>query len=83
MVRAKVAVVGAGAAGLAAARELRNEGHTVEVFEQGGEVGGVWVYNEEIEDDLLGISEARKQVHSRCRLSPPRKQTQGSSKIGS
>jgi cation diffusion facilitator CzcD-associated flavoprotein CzcO len=62
--RAKVAVVGAGAAGLAAARELRNEGHQVTVFEQGGEIGGVWVYNEEVEDDLLGMSETRKQVHS-------------------
>ena len=32
--RAEVAVVGAGAAGLAAARELRDEGHLVTVFEQ-------------------------------------------------
>lgn len=62
--RAKVAVVGAGAAGLAAARELRNEGHQVTVFEQGHEVGGVWVYDEEVEDDLLGVSETRNQVHS-------------------
>ena len=40
-----VAVIGAGAAGLVAARELRLEGHHVTVFERGGEVGGTWVYD--------------------------------------
>uniref|UniRef100_J3MSC9 Flavin-containing monooxygenase n=1 Tax=Oryza brachyantha TaxID=4533 RepID=J3MSC9_ORYBR len=38
----KVCVVGAGMAGLAAARELRREGHAVRVLEQGGDVGGQW-----------------------------------------
>ncbi len=36
----KVAVVGAGAAGLACARELQNKGHTVEVFEKSRGPGG-------------------------------------------
>jgi len=36
----KVAVVGAGPAGLAAATELAGRGHTVELFEAGQEIGG-------------------------------------------
>jgi hypothetical protein len=42
---AHVAVVGAGAAGLAAARELRAEGHVVRVYEAGADVGGTWRYD--------------------------------------
>jgi len=41
-----VAVIGAGAAGLVAARELRKENMEVTVFERGSEVGGTWVYND-------------------------------------
>lgn len=44
------AVIGAGAAGLVAARELHREGHRPTVFEQGTKVGGVWVYTDEIEE---------------------------------
>ena len=60
----KVAVIGCGASGLVAARELLREGHQVSVFEQGNSVGGVWVYDPEIETDLLGINVDRKRVHS-------------------
>ena len=49
-----VAVIGAGAAGLAAASELRRRGHEVVVFEQSHEVGGLWNYTERVEDDPLG-----------------------------
>ena len=48
---ARVAVSGAGAAGLAAARELKKEGHAVVALEQSSEVGGVWVYDERVETD--------------------------------
>ncbi len=49
-----VAVIGAGAAGLAAASELIDHGHSVVVFEQSREVGGLWNYTERVEDDPLG-----------------------------
>ena len=49
------AVIGAGAGGLVAARELVWEGHQVTVFEKGSQTGGVWVYTDDIESpDLLG-----------------------------
>src|SRR5438876_167472 len=37
----KVAVIGAGAAGLAAAYDLAGAGHSVEIFEAGAAVGGL------------------------------------------
>ena len=42
--RRRVAVVGAGAAGLVSARELRECGHAVTVFEASSAVGGTWQY---------------------------------------
>jgi cation diffusion facilitator CzcD-associated flavoprotein CzcO len=42
------AVVGAGAAGLVAARELRKEGHNVVVFEQQDQLGGTWLYTDQV-----------------------------------
>jgi cation diffusion facilitator CzcD-associated flavoprotein CzcO len=47
----RVAVIGAGAAGLAAARELRREGHAPVVFERSGGVGGTWMYDPRAEED--------------------------------
>lgn len=58
------AVVGAGAAGLAAAKELQAEGHTVDVFEQSGSIGGTWVLDERTESDALGQDAHRSRVHS-------------------
>ena len=43
-------VIGAGAAGLVAARELIREGHQATVFEQGCRPGGVWVYTDAVEE---------------------------------
>lgn len=60
----KVAVIGAGAAGLAAAKELLREGHTVTVFEQLPDLGGVWRFDERTELDPLGVDPSRSIVHS-------------------
>ncbi|KAK9984621.1 hypothetical protein SO802_034146 [Lithocarpus litseifolius] len=59
-----VAVIGAGAAGLVTARELRREGHSVVVFERGDQVGGLWVYTPNVESDPLGLDPTRTTVHS-------------------
>ncbi len=57
------AVIGAGAAGLVAARELVLEGHHVTVFEKGSGTGGVWVYTDEVEaPDLLGTHSLHSSV---------------------
>ena len=45
-----VAVIGAGAAGLAASRIFRDEGFRVTVFEKSHHVGGIWRYDPSPED---------------------------------
>ncbi len=60
----KVGIIGAGAAGLVTAKELIQEGHKVIVFEQAMQVGGLWVYDHEVDSDLLGVEPLRKRVHS-------------------
>ncbi|GMP42878.1 hypothetical protein CsSME_00012469 [Camellia sinensis var. sinensis] len=60
----KVAVIGAGAAGLIAARELQRENHRVTVFEKADQLGGTWVYNPQVETDQLGLDSNREIVHS-------------------
>ncbi|KAL0395321.1 UNVERIFIED_CONTAM: Flavin-containing monooxygenase FMO GS-OX-like 4 [Sesamum latifolium] len=59
-----VAVVGAGAAGLSAALELRREGHKVVVYERENQIGGTWAYTPEIETDPVGFDPTRNIVHS-------------------
>ena len=46
-------VIGAGAAGLVAARELAREGHQPTVWEQGRRPGGVWVYSDAVEEAAM------------------------------
>lgn len=58
-----VAVIGAGAAGLIAGKELVELGHRVDIFEQSSGLGGVWNYTEETEDDQLGLDPTRRRVH--------------------
>ena len=64
LISRRVAVIGAGAAGLVVARELVREGHRVVVFERGDQVGGTWVYNPMVESDPLGLDPRRAVVHS-------------------
>ncbi|CAH1435050.1 unnamed protein product [Lactuca virosa] len=59
-----VAVIGAGAAGLVAARHLRREGHSVVVFERESQVGGTWIYTNKTEPDPIGVDSNRPVVHS-------------------
>ncbi|KAK8587901.1 hypothetical protein V6N12_022367 [Hibiscus sabdariffa] len=60
----KVAVIGAGIAGLLTARELQREGHHVTVFEKASKVGGIWLYDPRVETDPLGLDPNREIVHS-------------------
>ena len=70
----KVAVVGAGAAGLVAARELLRADHEVTVFEQSSRVGGIWVYQEASEPDPLGQTGPRlhASMYASLRTNLPR-----------
>jgi len=54
----RIAVVGAGAAGICAAKHLLAEGSEVVVYEMGSVIGGLWVY----ENDN-GRSPAYRSLH--------------------
>ncbi|KAG8374751.1 hypothetical protein BUALT_Bualt10G0028400 [Buddleja alternifolia] len=64
LVSRSVAVIGAGAAGLSAALELRREGHDVVVYERETQIGGTWSYTSQTENDPIGLDPTRKVVHS-------------------
>ncbi|KAI9254435.1 hypothetical protein BDA99DRAFT_157531 [Phascolomyces articulosus] len=46
----RVAVIGAGAAGLPTAKALKEQGMEVRIFERMEDVGGIWLYSEEIDE---------------------------------
>lgn len=50
----RVAIIGAGAAGLAAARHVSSSGFEFEVFELRPQLGGTWVYTDEVGKDRYG-----------------------------
>lgn len=54
----RVAVIGAGAAGLSSARHLLEHGQEVRIFEKGSKIGGLWVY-----DNDNGLSAAYMSLH--------------------
>lgn len=55
----RIAIIGAGAAGLAALRQCSSESNreNIEVicYEQAGEVGGTWIYVPEVGKDSYGL----------------------------
>lgn len=55
----RVAIIGAGAAGLSAARHSLAAGHDVIIFEQTDQLGGTWVYRDEVGRDSNG-----QEVHT-------------------
>lgn len=50
-----IAIIGAGASGLTTARHAIAQGHYVTVFEQNDQLGGVWVYTDEIGKTKNGL----------------------------
>jgi dimethylaniline monooxygenase (N-oxide forming) len=66
---AEVAVIGAGSTGLAVLRALRQQGLTVEGFEKGSDVGGVWRY--ENDNGLSGAYASLRTNVSRKRMEYP------------
>ena len=61
----RIAVIGAGAGGLSAARHLLGSGHDVTVFEKGSFVGGLWVYGN---DSGLSVAYASLHINSEPRV---------------
>ncbi|KAJ3648311.1 hypothetical protein Zmor_020124 [Zophobas morio] len=55
----KIAILGAGGAGLCAARHCLDENFNIDIFEQTGNVGGTWNYT-----DNIGVDENGIPVHS-------------------
>ncbi|CAH1101681.1 unnamed protein product [Psylliodes chrysocephalus] len=50
----RVAIVGVGAAGLASARHAFQNGFKCDVFEMSNEIGGTWVYSDDVGQDKYG-----------------------------
>lgn len=44
----KIAIVGAGPSGLCSAKHSLDYGHDVTVYEQNSNVGGLWLYSDDI-----------------------------------
>lgn len=51
----RIAVIGAGAAGLASVRHAVEAGFVCEVFEQSEQIGGTWNYTESVGVDENGV----------------------------
>lgn len=51
----KICVIGAGPAGLTAAKNSSEQGYECDVFEQTGLIGGLWNYTDDTETDANGL----------------------------
>lgn len=51
----RAAIIGAGAAGLASARHLKAQGISCDVLEMAPQLGGTWVYTDEVGQDRYGF----------------------------
>lgn len=51
----RLAVIGAGPAGLCAAKHALTHGYDVTVFEQANQVGGTWIYTDRTTTDEYGL----------------------------
>lgn len=51
-----IAVIGAGASGLASARNALEQKHDVVIFEKTGVLGGVWYYTDRVGKDKYGVN---------------------------
>ncbi|XP_031627748.1 senecionine N-oxygenase-like [Contarinia nasturtii] len=66
----RIAVIGAGAAGLASAKNALEQGHDVYVFEKTGVLGGIWYYTDRIGVDDYGV-EIHTPMYQRLRTNTP------------
>jgi dimethylaniline monooxygenase (N-oxide forming) len=60
----KVAIIGAGASGLASARRALEYGVEIVVFEASDHIGGIWVYSEEPAGSSSPIYDNLRYRHS-------------------
>ncbi|XP_044744633.1 senecionine N-oxygenase [Coccinella septempunctata] len=51
----RVAIIGGGAAGLSSAKHVKAGGHECELFEMAAQVGGTWVYTDDVGKDKYGF----------------------------
>lgn len=51
-----IAVIGAGPSGLVSARHSIDQGHNVTVYEQGDDIGGVWLYTDQVGKNKYGLN---------------------------
>lgn len=58
----RVGVIGGGAAGIVAAKCLKEEGHAVVVFEKNSSIGGVWKYDEDPHADSCTYKSLRTNL---------------------
>ncbi|KAK9873989.1 hypothetical protein WA026_002337 [Henosepilachna vigintioctopunctata] len=51
----RVAIIGGGAAGLSSARHVIEDGHECELFEMSPQIGGTWLYTDDVGTDQYGF----------------------------